>query len=99
MFIAGRQWRLFVDLSPVADLDYDNPALPVMDLVDDAVVPLADPEAHRASGELLRAGWPGIRSQGSDAGHDPLSLGSWLDPIELLRSRSLDLDAIAGHAA
>jgi hypothetical protein len=94
-----RSLRLPVDLSPVADLDDDHPPLAVVDLANDSIVSLADPVSHCASGELLRAKWPGIRFQGPDPGDDPLSLGLGLDLVQLLGSGSLQFDAISGHAA
>jgi hypothetical protein len=70
----ARSWReLFVsppvNLSTVADLhDFDGPAV-VIDGVDDAVIPLADPIAL-FSGELLMPGRARILSQCPNAVND-----------------------------
>jgi len=81
------------------DLENDDPALALEDLVHDPVVALAEPVRRLAAGELLRSLRSRLGSEGADAGDDAQALGARLDSLELARRGALDLDAIGGHAA
>ena len=86
-----------VDFLAVADLYDDHGFCRIVDLVEDAVVALANAIFLRAA-ELLAAIWPWIACQQLDLSDDALTVGL-LKISDLLGRRTPDSEAIASHVA
>ena len=79
----------------MTDLEDDNSEVMVLNLVQDAVLPLPDPKQIVAR-EFFAARWPRLTRQAPHPRHDAPPVFLW-KPFELLGRRWLDQQPIACH--
>ena len=75
--VNGEAIALTVDLSPVPDIDNNHHEDGIPNLVQDAIVPNANSEACRMTGELPATRWPRILGQSIDHGADSRLDATW----------------------
>ncbi len=97
--ICVRRLEALVDLASMSDLDQDNHEFEVADLVHDPVDPLSHPVAVAYTSEFFAARWARVCRKALDASDDLSADLLRFDPLDLLRRRGLDSEAIASHFA
>ena len=82
----------------MADLEYGDLVVRVINKIDNSVTPLSHAITIGVPSELFGSLWPWVRREGLHSANDALTISLGSDCFELLRSRWFDQQPIFGHA-